>query len=115
MNDIPTSCNSGALYDRIGNYDSGFYLCGAMIYISGIMLFALPWMERNRRRKRAAEKCHESKDVCDKSDCENDSWTGDFVGIEEPSKIRVFCISKGQDSCRHQFEDQIHTGGRELF
>ena len=82
-----------------------------MIYISGIMLFALPWMEQNRRKKRAAEKCHESY----KSDCENDSWTGNFVGIEEPSKIRVFCISMGQDSGRNQFEDQIHRGGRELF
>ena len=86
-----------------------------MIYISGLMLFALPWMEQNRRKKRAAEKCHESKDVCDKSYCENDSWSSNFVGIEEPSKIRVFCISMGQDSGRNQFEDQIHRGGRELF
>ena len=59
------SINSGALYDAIGNYDSGFYFSGAMIFISGVMLFALPWMTRNRRRKRAAKKCHDAaNDAC---------------------------------------------------
>ena len=36
-----------------------------MIFISGVMLFALPWMTRNRRRKRAAKKCHDAaNDSC---------------------------------------------------
>ena len=112
VNNIPTLCNSGGLYDAIGNYDSGFYLCGAMIYISGIMLFALPWMKR-RRRKRGIKKCQQYKNVCNKS--ENDTWTGNFVGTDGPSQIKVFCISKGQDWDRSQFEDQMHRGGRELF
>ena len=64
--------NSGALYDAIGNYDSGFYFSGAMIFISGIMLFALPWMERNRRRKRSAKRSQDgNNDVGDNKECQN--------------------------------------------
>ena len=43
---------SGALYDAIGNYESGFYFAGTMIFISGVMLFVLPWMERKRDERR---------------------------------------------------------------
>ena len=74
ISDLPFphfSHNAGALYDAIGNYDSGFYFSGAMIFISGIMLFALPWMERNRRRKRSAKKCHDGNDVGDDNECQN--------------------------------------------
>ena len=42
---------SGALYDAIGNYESGFYFAGAMIFISGVMLFILPWMERRKEKR----------------------------------------------------------------
>ena len=41
----------GWLYDELGNYESGFYFAGAMIFISGIMLFILPRMQRNRLEK----------------------------------------------------------------
>ena len=41
----------GALYDAIGNYDSGFYFAGLMIFISGVMLFALPAMQKKRAKK----------------------------------------------------------------
>ena len=41
----------GALYDMFGNYESGFYFAGTMIFISGVMLFVLPWMERRRDEK----------------------------------------------------------------
>ena len=62
MTDIPTKRNSGALYDAIGNYDSGFYFSGLMIFISGIMLFALPLMERDRVKNRSG--C-ENQDITD--------------------------------------------------
>jgi hypothetical protein len=39
---------SGSLYDAIGNYESGFYFSGTMIFISGVMLFVLPWMQRRQ-------------------------------------------------------------------
>merc|ERR1711997_816391 len=32
----------GKLYDYTGSYDTGFYFSGAMIFISGAMLFAIP-------------------------------------------------------------------------
>lgn len=43
---------SGALYDAIGNYESGFYFAGTMIFISGVMLFVLPWMEKKKKERR---------------------------------------------------------------
>ena len=63
---IATLRNSGALYDAIGNYDSGFYFSGLMIFISGIMLFALPLMERNRDKNRSVSESQDSKEVGDR-------------------------------------------------
>jgi hypothetical protein len=42
---------SGSLYDAIGNYESGFYFSGTMIFISGVMLFILPWVQRKQAAK----------------------------------------------------------------
>ena len=36
------------MYDAVGSYDVGFYFAGAMIFLSGFMLFAIPWLERKR-------------------------------------------------------------------
>ena len=38
----------GWLYDATGNYDIGFYFAGVMIFLSGFMLFAIPWIEKKR-------------------------------------------------------------------
>ena len=35
----------------LGNYESGFYFSGAMIFISGVMLFVLPRMQRKQKQK----------------------------------------------------------------
>ena len=43
---------SGWLYDATGNYDVGFYFAGVMIFLSGVMLFAIPWLERKRDEER---------------------------------------------------------------
>ena len=40
--------SSGALYDAVGDYAAGFYFAGAMIFLSGAMLFALPSMQRKQ-------------------------------------------------------------------
>jgi hypothetical protein len=34
------------LYDAIGDYDAGFYFSGSVIFLSGIMLFAIPTLQR---------------------------------------------------------------------
>merc|ERR1719266_1536633 len=39
----------GWLYDQLGDYQSGFYFSGAMIFLSGVMLFALPRMQQKQR------------------------------------------------------------------
>jgi len=41
----------GILYDYMGNYDSGFYFAGAMIFISGAMLFFIPVIQKRQRNK----------------------------------------------------------------
>lgn len=41
----------GWLYDQVGNYEGGFYFSGAVIFISGVMLFVLPKMMRKRDEK----------------------------------------------------------------
>lgn len=38
----------GWLYAGSGNYAHGFYFAGAMIFLSGIMLFAIPWLEKRK-------------------------------------------------------------------
>ena len=43
---------SGWLYDATGNYDIGFYFAGVMIFLSGVMLFAIPWIEKKRDEAR---------------------------------------------------------------
>ena len=66
LSKLHASYNSGALYDAIGNYDSGFYFSGLMIFISGIMLFALPLMERNRDKISSVSESQDSMDVDEK-------------------------------------------------
>ena len=47
--------NIGWLYDQLGDYQSGFYFSGAMIFLSGVMLFALPRMQQKQRDKEIYE------------------------------------------------------------
>jgi len=41
----------GSLYSILGNYDYSFYLAGVTIAISGLMLFAVPCLQRSVERK----------------------------------------------------------------
>jgi ABC-type uncharacterized transport system permease subunit len=74
------TCILGGLYDAMGNYDTGFYFAGAMIFISGIMLFALPWMQRGKKvcknskmaAAAVAAKCNEEERQKDNSEKENE-------------------------------------------
>lgn len=45
----------GALYDASGDYDAGFYFAGAMIFVSGAMLFALPALQRRQQERKVKE------------------------------------------------------------
>ena len=36
----------GAFFDATGDYDAGFYFAGAMMFVSGIMLFLLPMIKQ---------------------------------------------------------------------
>ena len=46
---------SGFLYDHFKNYHAGYYFAGAMIFVSGVMLFALPHLiERQRKLEEKA-------------------------------------------------------------
>lgn len=45
----------GWLYDEMGNYETGFYFSGSMIFLSGVMLFVLPWMQRRQASNSALE------------------------------------------------------------
>ena len=36
------------MYDVLGAYSYGFYFSGAMIFLSGVMLFALPKLQRKQ-------------------------------------------------------------------
>ena len=47
---------SGALYDKTGAYEVGFYCAGAMIFVSGAMLFALPYISRRKKAREDQEK-----------------------------------------------------------
>lgn len=46
-------------YDSSGSYNTTFFMAGAFIVVSGVMLTALPsisrWEQRHRRRKRGRE------------------------------------------------------------
>ena len=42
---------TGWLYDATGNYEIGFYFSGVMIFLSGVMLFVIPWIERKRDKE----------------------------------------------------------------
>ena len=44
----------GLLYDNFKSYESGYYFAGSMIFISGVMLFALPYFQK--RQEMAEEK-----------------------------------------------------------
>eukprot|EP00096_Caligus_rogercresseyi_P015849 TRINITY_DN8329_c0_g1_i2.p1 TRINITY_DN8329_c0_g1~~TRINITY_DN8329_c0_g1_i2.p1 ORF type:complete len:585 (+),score=76.84 TRINITY_DN8329_c0_g1_i2:415-2169(+) len=41
----------GALKDWQGTYDTGFYFAGFIIFLSGVMLFILPWMQKRSKKK----------------------------------------------------------------
>ncbi|KAJ9590108.1 hypothetical protein L9F63_016769, partial [Diploptera punctata] len=47
---------AGWLYDGLKSYDPGFYVAGGTIAISGIMLFAIPPLQRHLIRKRTSIK-----------------------------------------------------------
>lgn len=42
----------GFLFDQLGNYDAGFYFSGAVIFLSGAMLFAIPPLQRRLEKKK---------------------------------------------------------------
>lgn len=46
----------GELYDILGSYDPGFYLAGITVAVSGLMLFAIPpiqrWQSSKEHRRR---------------------------------------------------------------
>ncbi|CAG0904635.1 unnamed protein product [Darwinula stevensoni] len=62
---------AGWLYDRLGSYDSGFYVAGTVIALSGLMLFCIPLVEtlqapfegsRGRKSRQAPfEGCQEGR------------------------------------------------------
>ena len=39
------------MFDVRGSYDDAFYLMGAMISISGLMLFSIPFVQRMQKSK----------------------------------------------------------------
>ena len=41
----------GSLKDSLGDYEGGYYFAGAMIFVSGVMLFVLPSMLRKRNQR----------------------------------------------------------------
>ena len=41
---------SGFLYDHFKNYHAGYYFAGAMIFLSGVMLFALPHLIKRQQK-----------------------------------------------------------------
>jgi len=51
----------GALYDSFQNYDAGFYMAGFMIFLSGAMLFAIPWIQQRKRQTKPKFKIVQSK------------------------------------------------------
>ena len=44
----------GLFYDKLGSYDVGFYFAGVMVFISGIMLFAIPLVSRRQEASSSA-------------------------------------------------------------
>jgi len=40
----------GFLYDHFKNYHAGYYFAGAMIFLSGVMLFALPHLQKRQQK-----------------------------------------------------------------
>merc|ERR1719400_612739 len=40
----------GFLYDHFKNYHAGYYFAGAMIFLSGVMLFALPSLIKRQQK-----------------------------------------------------------------
>ena len=53
----------GWLYDGLGSYDSGFYVAGTVITLSGLMLFCIPLVETLQAPKGFEEdqECEEGK------------------------------------------------------
>lgn len=43
---------AGFFFDLTGTYDASFYIAGAVITLSGIMCFPLPWISRWERRRK---------------------------------------------------------------
>jgi hypothetical protein len=51
------------MYDIRGSYDDGFYLMGAFIAASGLMLFAIPCLQRRHHTHTVAEDIIEQHDI----------------------------------------------------
>ena len=51
------------MYDVRGSYDDAFYLMGALIALSGLMLFAIPCLQRRNQHHTAEEDIVEQRDV----------------------------------------------------
>lgn len=47
---------TGWIYDMTQSYDPGFYLAGALIALSGLMLFAIPYMQTTDCKDQNQEK-----------------------------------------------------------
>ena len=54
---------SGFLYDHFKNYHAGYYFAGAMIFLSGVMLFALPYLQKRQQKleEKATAERHKNK------------------------------------------------------
>lgn len=46
---------SGWLRDAFGNYENGFYFAGTMVFLSGVMLFGIPWLQRKTKETRTEQ------------------------------------------------------------
>ena len=42
---------SGTLYDITGRYDWTFGFCGVCLFVSGIMLFAIPFIQKDKPKE----------------------------------------------------------------
>ena len=50
----------GAFFDATGDYDAGFYFAGAMMFVSGIMLFLLPMIKQVEHVPKEEGPCSQS-------------------------------------------------------
>ena len=48
---------SGAIYAATGGYDAGFYFAGSIVFLSGIILFVLPWIKQAPKEDTTTKLC----------------------------------------------------------